>query len=172
MAFFFAQACILATLAYDNTMSLSGERFLDTTVRHELEKPTINLHELPIGSEVEIVLGEGEDCERLAKLRLQFTSSPTEEEPGKFSVLEAQLDEETIRLNAKAEMPMPERMGGQIWVNFACTYRRGYMPPITMGQNDAISPGRHLFMWIPAPTYESPNRGIKYHAEVLEAKII
>lgn len=153
-------------------MSMSGEQFLDTTVRHELEKPTIDLCKLPIGSEVDIVLGEGEDCERLAKLRLRFFSSPTEEEPGKFEVIDAQLDEETVRLNAGAEMPLPEQMGGQIWVNFACTYRRGYMPPITMGQNNAISPGRHLFMWIPAPTEESPGRGIKYHAEVLEARVI
>lgn len=153
-------------------MSESGEQFLDTTVRHELDKPFIDLRELPIGSEVDIVLGEGEDCERIARLRLRFDTLPTEEEPGKFEVIDAQLDEETVRLNAKSGMPMPEQMGGQIWINFACTYRRGYMPPITMGQKDVISPGRHLFMWVPVPTDESPKRGIEYHAEVLEARVV
>jgi hypothetical protein len=153
-------------------MSISGESYLDTTVWHELEKPTIDLRELAVGSKVAIVLAEGEDAQRQARLKLRFKSPPTDDEPGKFEVVEAELDAETIRLNAEAEMSLPEQMGGEIWVNFACTYRRGYMPPITMGQNDAISPGRHLFMWIPAPTADSPTRGIKYHAEVLSAQVV
>ena len=65
-------------------------------------------------------------------------------------------------------------MGGQLYVEFACTYRGDYMPPITMGQNDVIVPGRHLFMILinTAKGGDDSPPGWRYHAEVLEAEII
>ncbi len=166
---------MLATWLRSSTivnMSVPGEVFLDGTVRQEIEKPTIDLAQLAIGSEVAMVLGEGADCERLARLRLRFTSPPDDRQYGKFEVTEAELDPEIIRLNTKADMPHPELMGGEIWIQFACTYRRGYMPPITMAERDVITPGRHLFIGIPKPAAGHPNRYIEYHAEVLDAQVI
>ncbi len=165
---------MLAIVSYRHKltdMAIPGESYLDTTVTHEINKPTIDLTTLPVGSEVSLVFGEGEDLQRQGTLRLKYTAQPTEESNGKFDVLEAELDPEIVRLNEKAGIPNPVLMGGEIHVRFACTYRKDYMPPITMAQNDAISPGRHLFMWIPAPSEESPNRGYQYNAEVIEAQV-
>jgi len=152
-------------------VSGSGEFNLHPTVTQELAKPTIVLQELGVGSEVAVVFGEGNDFHRRVQLRLRYKSLPTEKVPGKFEVLEAVLDPETVRLNTEAGMSKPELMGGEIWIDFACSYHPGYMPPITMARKDVISPGRHLFMAIPAPEPDAPDRWINYHAEVLEAEV-
>lgn len=87
-------------------------------------------------------------------------------------VIHAELDEKVLESNVRANMANPDMMGGEIWVSFACTYRRGYMPPITLAQKDALSVGRHMFGWIPSPSEENPHQGYNYHAEVLSLELL
>lgn len=138
----------------------------------EVSNKTIKLKELGPGQKVGIILGEGQDCADQARLTMELVSPANDKEPAKFKVLSADLDAKVLDKNVAAGMRQPELMGGEFWVRFACTYRRGYMPPITIVQKDVISVGRHLFGWIPDPSLENPEQGFNYHAEVLRAELI
>ncbi len=137
------------------------------SVGEELLKPTIDLRELPPGRQLDVVLGEGDDCQDQARMVLELIEVPNGGFPAKFRVVSADLDPRVIEKNREAGMREPEQMGGEIWVMLSCTYRRDYMPPITLAQEHAIAEGRHAFMWIPNPSEQEPGQGLKYHAEVL-----
>ncbi len=153
-------------------MGIPGEARFDPSITDELSKATIDLRSLAIGTVVDLVLAEDDDATRQARLRLRLVSPATDESKGRFDVVDAQLNPEIIRLNKMYDIPSPDRMGGIILVDSACTYRPGYIPPFTLAQSDVITPGRHLLMNIPISAPEAPERNVAYHAEVLEAQIV
>lgn len=141
-------------------------------ITFEASRKTLRLKELAPGQRVAVTLGEGQDCTDQARLTLELISPASDSEPAKFRVVSADLDAKVLEENVAAGMRQPELMGGEFWVRFACTYRRGYMPPITLAQKDVISQDRHLFGWIPNPSPEQPEQGFEYHAEVLNLKLL
>jgi hypothetical protein len=154
-------------------MTYDKEVGLHTSVHDEINKPIIDLQKLAVGSRIALVLGEGEDCRRQAALGLELVRQATQDELAEFTITDARIDEAIINDWRRFEdLKSPEMMGGRLMVRFSCTYRRGYTPPITKGQNSVIAAGRHLFMAVPAPVPNNPEQWIDYHAEVLEATVL
>lgn len=151
---------------------MNEPEFIDESIKHELRKSEVRFTDLKPGQQLNIVLGEGDDCSQQAKLRLELISLPDNESMARFKIITADLDDDILRKNQESGMREPEMMGGELLVDFSATYRPGYMPLFTLAEKDTLSEGRHMFGWIPYPTEANPEGGLQYHAEVLALEVL
>ncbi|MBX4190502.1 hypothetical protein KW794_00240 [Candidatus Saccharibacteria bacterium] len=151
---------------------MTGPEFIHESIADEAAKRTVKLWELEPGRQLKIVFGEGDDCSEQARLLLELVNSAGDESMAHFKVISAELDSAILRKNQEKGMNNPEMMGGELLVDFACTYRPGYMPTFTLVKKNVLSAGRHMYGWIPNPTQDNPDQGFIYHAEVLSLELV